>query len=177
MAEICGEEHPEQPGLSCDKPTHPFGSHFHRDSAAVWDGVPLPQRTRRGASRVLEVVKAMDEHGSGRKTGPPSVEDGPPPRAESFWRLEQERWLERAKQALKQVCEANETFTNEAVWLLVPDIRERRAMVIVTRHGLRSGWMHEDSAVRVKGDWRTADGVTFPLNKLVPVYRSDLLRP
>jgi hypothetical protein len=47
-------------------------------------------------------------------------------------------------------------------------------MVLVNRYGLRAGWMHEESAVRIKGEWKTADGESFPLNKLVPIYKSDI---
>lgn len=173
--DLCGHENPANPAQTCDKPVHPFGAHMHRASMAVWPGLAMPEKrtskTPKGA-RVIEVVDAIEASGNGRRTGPPGV----PPLAEmaKSWQQRQREWLEHAKASLRLVCETHETFTNEAVWALVDDVRERRAMVIVTRTGLRNGWMHEDHAIRVHGVWRTRDGHEFPLNKLVPVYRSDL---
>ena len=178
MDETCGHEHPSQPGVHCDKAQHPFGAHMHRGTGTVWAGVAAPVRTR-GAKggRVRQIVDAIESSGLAESTGPPRLpSQGPPPQAARSWQEQQRAWIAAARAALRKVCETNETFTNELVWARVDDIRERRAMVLVTRYGLRAGWMHEDHAVRVKGTWATRDGHEFPLNKLVPVYRSDLFR-
>lgn len=169
-SEACNEPHPEIEGMLCDKPVHPYGAHMHRDSMTVWAGLAVPSSTRgaKGA-RVKEIVKAIDDSGRADRTGPPG---GPPVSSVKIWQRSREQWLKEATEALKAVCETHETFTNELVWLRVDDTEERRAMVLVTRSGLRSGWMVEDHAIRVKGTWQTRDGAEFPLNKLVPVYRS-----
>ena len=172
--EKCGSEDPAVPGLLCDKPPHPFGAHFNMSSMTTWAGVPMPQRKGKGprGGRVTDLVRTIEASGNAERTGPPTL--GPPKAATLTWEQRRARWLEEAKEALRQVCLGNETFTNEQVWARVDDVSERRAMVLVTRHGLRNGWMHEDHAIRVHGTWRTRDGQEFPLNKLVPVYRSDL---
>lgn len=174
--EVCGHE---KDGLTCDKPQHPFGHHMNRATGKVWAGVTMPEkRTKKGprGQRVNDVVRAIEESGLGRRTGPPDADrTGRPGEAvERTWKAQQDAWLAQAKDALRLVCQTQETFTGEQVWALVDDIRERRAMVLVVRHGLKAGWMHEDHAIRVHGVWRTRDGAEFPLNKLVPVYRSDL---
>ena len=172
MSETCGHENPKNSAQTCDKPPHPYGAHMHRDSLSVWSGVPMPQRTR-GAKgdRVKEIVKVVRESGRADRTGPPG---GPPASAANAWHREREQWLKEATEALRTVCETNETFTNKEVWARVDDTQERRAMVIVVRTGIRNGWMEEESAMRVRDTWSTRDGVEFPLNKLVPVYRSKI---
>lgn len=174
--ETCEHENPAVPGMLCDKPPHPFGAHMHREPLTVWPGLAMPQRGQRGprGERAREVTRRIEQSGRASRTGAPQVGSAPPKEAEESWRETQEKWLVQATAALREVCEQMEEFTNEAVWARVDNIREKRAMVLVVRHGLRAGWMHEDHAVRIKGTWRTRDGVEFPLNKLVPVYRSDL---
>ena len=175
--DACGHQHPENPQVTCSKPAHPFGAHYNLDTGQVWPGVQMPERrTGKGpkGQRVIDLIHIIEDSGRGLLTGPPTVGKAPMAAMESTWRQTQDQWLRAAKDALHQVCLAHETFTNEAVWALVDDVRERRAMVLVVKHGIRSGWMHEDHAVRVHGEWITRDGHSFPLNKLVPVYRSDI---
>lgn len=176
MSEPCGATHPEHGDLSCDKSPHPYGSHFHQASGTVWDGVPMPDRKRRGRrgdqSRVAQVVERIGDRG--KRTGPPV--SGPPPQAVTHWETSQGDWLEQARRALHQVATGRERFTTGHVWPLVVAPREKRAMVQVVRHGLRCGWMVEDGAQRESGEYTTLDGVSFPLNKLVPVYRSLIFK-
>jgi len=168
MSETCGLPHPSDDSMTCDKPAHPFGAHMHRESATVWQGIAPPVR-KGGKSRLADLVAGCKPE---TRTGPPRV--GPPPEAVKQWSTTQEQWLVLAKGALKHLCETQEEFTTGALWPLVDNPRERRAMVIVVRHGLRSGWMQEVGARRETEEWRTRDGVSFPMNKLVPVYRSLL---
>ncbi len=176
--DVCGHENPANTALTCDKSPHPFGGHMHRESMAVWPGLAMPERRTKGGpkgERVKGVVRAIEESGNAIATGPPGPHrQQAMSQIERSWRQTQDEWLRLAREALREVCEHNETFTNELVWANVDDIKQRRAMVLVIRYGLKAGWMHEDHAVRVTGTWRTRDGAEFPLNKLVPVYRSDI---
>lgn len=176
--EDCEATLPNRPDVVCQKGEHPWGAHINMDAGVSWPGNPMPERPKKARgdqSRLAGIQRAIDEYGHGNtKTGPPTVQQGPPVQAVRSWSERREQWLTEAKAALLRVCESQETFTTGNVWALVDDTPERRAMVLVVRHGLRLGWMHEESAMRMHDDWRTRDGVSFPLNKLVPIYRSDL---
>lgn len=71
MSETCQEPWPQDETITCDKPPHPFGSHFNFATTTVWDGLPTPTRTRKGNARIAEIINAMDASGAGVKTGPP----------------------------------------------------------------------------------------------------------
>lgn len=176
MSETCGQPHPNQPDMVCDKGAHPFGAHMHAVSGTVWEGLPVPVVKRKGkrgdVSRVAQVIERIGERG--KRTGPPI--SGPPVQAVAAWERDQGAWLTEAKAALRQVAQSRSRFTTGDVWPLVDAPAEKRAMVQVVRHGLRAGWMIEDGAERVHGEYLTRDGVSFPLNKLVPVYASLLYR-
>lgn len=178
MAEVCGEAHPERPDLACDKDTHPFGAHLHITSGTTWEGLPVPAPSRRkgkrgDASRVAQVIERIGARGA--RTGPPV--SGPPPAAVAAWEADQGAWVAEARAALKAVAQTRSRFTTGDVWPLLEAPPEKRAMVVVVRYGLKAGWMVEDGAERVNGQYLTRDGVAFPLNKLVPIYRSLLYRP
>lgn len=57
---LCNEHHPDQVGVSCTKPPHPFGMHAHDPSGAYWDGEPMPTQTSRKKNQGLmnEIVEA-----------------------------------------------------------------------------------------------------------------------
>jgi hypothetical protein len=179
VTETCESTHPENDAVRCTKSPHPFGSHYCYDTGQVWPGVPMPEKRTHSkrepkGKRVSDVITSIEDSGRGLRTGSPALHLAPAATMERTWRQTQEQWIREAKEALHQVCLANETFTTELVWALVDSPKERRAMVVVVRHGIRAGWMHEDHAKRIHGVWTTRDGHEFPLNKLVPVYRSDL---
>jgi hypothetical protein len=170
MSEACNEPCPTDAIIFCQKAVHPFGAHYNRTYDKVWEGTAMPVRTKSGDSRVKKIIGSIHEPG---KVGPPV--SGPPPQAIENWATAQEAWLVQAQIALRQVCRTHKRFTTDDVWPLVDNPRERRAMVMVVQHGLRHGWMAEVSAQREHGVWTTRDGVTFPLNKLVPIYHSLII--
>lgn len=177
----CNELHPDQPQTACDRSPHPYGPHFNRASGLRWDGKPQPPppSKRPKGSRAKEVADLVIGSGATQVTGPPNpLEARPGATSDPLrpWEREWERrrpdWLKEARSALQQVARTHEKFMGGDVWLLVDDVPERRAMSLVVRYGLNNHWMREDSARRVTEEWRTRDGVTFPLNKLCPVYAS-----
>lgn len=169
----CGESHPDQPGVACVKETHPYGDHYEPD-AGIWEGPPRPVRigTKRGRTRIQEISNRIGVVEIER-TGAP-VSAGVPIVAALAWRERQPQWLAEATAALHQVAKTKQHFTTGDVWPLIDAPPEMRAMVLVVRHGIRLGWMYEDAAKREHGVWRTRDGVEFRLNKLVPIYKSQI---
>lgn len=174
----CGASHPEHPEITCAKAPHPYGAHLDR-TGRVWPGLGAPSTGGSKATRVLrlqQVAEAVRGAGGERRTGAPRTPGTQPPAQpwEVSWADRRPQWLAEAKQALLDVCRAQQTLTTGDVWSRVPDIPERRSMVLVVRHGIKLGWMHETGGVRITGEWTTKDGHSFPLNKIVPVYRSAL---
>lgn len=171
MKEPCGEPHPEVPDAYCDKPTPCWGYHESVAADLTWDGTPLPEVTTM-ASRKGKVAVMVESAEPSKMTGPPQV--GVPSAAVAAWEASNPEWIEQAKAVLKDVCRSHQTFTTRLLWTRLASPPERRAMVVVIRHGLKRGWMVEDGAQRETEPYVTADGQVFPLNKLVPIYRSLL---
>lgn len=67
MSEPCGEAHPEQPDVECDKAKPCWGSHSNVTAKLVWPGTPLPTK-KRSAARVAEIASRAER---GSRTGPP----------------------------------------------------------------------------------------------------------
>ena len=176
--EICGTPHPEHDQMVCDKSPHPYGSHMHWASRTVWPGVTKPEvpATKKKRAAHLEQIKGRIEAAGGTATAgsPTSIRREAQDRAHASWKANRDAWLAQATEALHQVCLAEPEFTMEKVWALLPDTPERRVMAVVTKKAVRDGWMQEIGGVRINHEWRTADGATFLLGKLTPVYSSLL---
>lgn len=177
----CGETHPDLPQLICKRSPHPYGPHLDVVSQTMWPGKPepvLPTPKPRGA-HVKEIVDKVIASGAAAVTGPPDplamrpgATSAPLRPWESEWERRRPEWLKEAKAALQRVAQAQELFMVSDVWLQVDNTPSRRAMTLVVQFGLRNGWMREDGARRVTENWTTRDGVSFPLNKLCPIYKS-----
>lgn len=65
--DLCYEPHPDQPEVTCDKPTPCIGYHANGAANLVWGYTPLPpKRTKAGkAQGIVDRAKPSD------KTGPP----------------------------------------------------------------------------------------------------------
>lgn len=176
--EICGTPHPDDDRVVCDKSPHSHGAHMAWASKTVWEGLEkptAPRDKRKRVERVDQVVSQVTGAGGLVLTGSPTtIRREAQDRAYRSWKLDRDEWLAHAKQTLREVCEQHREFTLEVVWALLPDTPERRIMAVVTKYGVRQGWMHEIGGVRINHEWRTADGATFLLGKLTPVYASDL---
>jgi hypothetical protein len=170
MPERCGEPNPNDETILCEKGYHPWGPHFNMSRQVSWKGKDAPVRTKQGTARVAAIIGAIEPSGDNIMTGPPK-------QAEQRWEISQSVWLLSAEDALRHVCRTHEEFTTGTVWPLVNNPPERRAMVKVVRFGLQQKWMVEHAAKREHGVWTTRDGVSFPLNKLVPIYRSLIYSP
>lgn len=177
----CGEAHPDQPRIFCGRSPHPYGPHLHIVSDTMWPGKPQPERPApvpRGV-RAKQVSDKVIESGATSRTGAPDPLASRPGCTgtslrpwESEWERRRPEWLKEAKAALQRVAQAQELFMVSDVWLQVDNTPSRRAMTLVVQYGLRNGWMREDGARRVTENWTTRDGVSFPLNKLCPIYKS-----
>lgn len=174
MAERCGEQHPEDRTRLCDLPPGPHGDHLDfAHSTDPWPNVEVQRR--------VAIKKA---NGSGRRAKRRSdmaqlaativvaKREGIPAEARQKW--EQEPWLAYATEVFMGFLRGREEpfTTAEHVWPLLECPEEMRAMSVVTQRMLRGGVIREQGATRLRGTYRTKDGVEFRENKLVPVYRS-----
>lgn len=148
----------------CVLPPGPHASHY--DGTTWWADpnvvVPTPGPGRRetvsGSRKIL--VEAR------RRTAP---EDHPT----ASWT--EERWLAHASEVMTEfLATRTEPFTTpEHLWPLLPDPLpdvDRRILVRLVRSALKAGLIREEGARRLRDTYRTADGTTFSINKLVPVY-------
>lgn len=179
MDDTCGQEHPDLPGVTCDKHPHPYGWHANRGSGAAWAGLEPPARKKtKATTRVQQIASQVASSPASRRVGPPPAGMSEADRqvlAEQAWQRDRAQWLGQARDAIHRVCLERDTLTLGDVWPLLDDTPERRAMVLAVRYARSQGWMEETgTAVRPQSDWVTRDGVRFPLNKYVPVYRSLL---
>lgn len=179
MAEACGAAHPTMEEVYCDKDLPCWGFHESVRADVTWDGVPLPvKETKEQAKRRLEEIAAKTA--PAEMTGRPVLEVQQP--SEEVLRAWEEiagNWIDLAKKVLYEYCQTHALFTTREVWLLLnnPPGNDRRKMVVVTRHATSQGWMAESGQYeRQTEPYMTRDGVSFPMNKPVPIYRSRLVR-
>lgn len=174
----CGAQHPEGEGR-CIKPESGHADHY--DGTRGWTDPEIAERMRivreqgarreggkAGTRRHLVQIAAGGARGVREFRGG----GGPPPAAEERW--SRETWVPYAKGVLFDFLRQHpgEFTTAEDVWPLLDAPQEMRAMVLVVRAGLKEKAMHEVRAKRLRGEYRTKDGVVFAENKLVPVYQS-----
>lgn len=176
--ETCGEQHPDE-DITCDKSPHPYGAHMNWATKKVWPGLEKPPAPKGGRKKQAEALRQTAERvreGGGLElTGSPTtVRREAQNRAYNSWQRDRDTWLKQATEALHEVCQTEESFTLEKVWAKIPDTPERRIMAVVTKKGVREGWMRETHGIRINHEWHTADGATFLLGKFTPVYESLL---
>lgn len=57
MPEVCGEPHPEEPGVTCDRIEHQgLGFHRNRETGMVWSAGELPDLGRRGKRGLADMA-------------------------------------------------------------------------------------------------------------------------
>lgn len=99
---------------------------------------------------------------------------------EAAWEERKPIWVAHAKHVLHEFCATHsEPFTTpEDIWPLLewPVGGEMCAMVIPVRHALKRRWMREVDYRRLSEVYTTADGHTFEMNKVVPIYQSLIAR-
>lgn len=62
MAELCGDQNPDQPEVLCDKRKPCFGQHSNIAYGIHWNGNPPPSRTKRPTSEVVDIaLRAREE--------------------------------------------------------------------------------------------------------------------
>ena len=54
---LCSEENPDQDGMACTKPAHPFGMHAHDPSGTYWEGLPIPSKN--GSAQNKQLMQAI----------------------------------------------------------------------------------------------------------------------
>lgn len=174
--EVCGAEHPDMPGVTCDKRMPCWAYHESIRADVVWDGVSFPEvSTKAKAESKLHEIR--DKTAPSEKTGPPVVER-PDPQTVAKWEAESGDWISQAKKVLYEYCQGHSMFTTRDLWRLVPNPPgdDRRKMVVVTQYAVRKGWMAESGQyVRQTEPYVTQDGVRFPMNKAVPIFQSRLV--
>jgi hypothetical protein len=179
MPDLCGKAHPDRPEVTCDKDIPCWGFHANVRADVEWDGLPLPTKeTKEQAKERLRV--ARDKTAPADTTGRPVLEvQQPSGEVLKAWEEVAGNWIGHAKKVLYEYCKEHALFTTREVWLLLdnPPGTDRRKMVVVTRHAVTQGWMAESGQYeRQTEPYMTRDGISFPMNKPVPIYRSRLVR-
>lgn len=167
MPEVCGENHPDRPEVTCEKPRPCHTMHLSRTHRLDWDGPPPP--TRR--SRKAEAAEIANKATPAVRTGPPTLTAEPVVRTRP-----DDEWVEYATGVFHRFLRTRtEPFTTpEDLWPLLEAPQEMRHLVHVVRRALKQGWMAEVAAKRITDPCRTKDGTWFSMNKLVPVYESRI---
>jgi hypothetical protein len=177
MSEKCGAEHPTMEGVVCDKDLPCWAYHESIHADVIWDGIPLPEKSQTKASAERKLNKVAENASAAVTTGPPVIER-PDPQTVAKWESEAGDWISVARRTLYEFCQRNALFTTRDVWRLLdnPPGDDRRKMVVVTQYGVRKGWLEESGQyLRQTEPYVTRDGVSFPMNKAVPIYRSRLV--
>lgn len=175
----CKAPHPEDAERRCQRAE---GTHAdHSDREGIWPN-----------EKVREALRIKRAHGTNRRgrkksphqelvgiaaSGARGIREfnggGVPVEAEQAW--SKQAWLPYATETFRTFLREHpgrEFTTAEDVWPLLETPEEMRAMVVVVRTMLREHGMVEVGAKRLKGTYRTKDGVEFAENKLVPIYRA-----
>lgn len=72
MSDNCNDPHPNDKTILCQKSLHPYGRHYNADQNMVWDGLPMPVRTKvAGNHRVKKVIDSIESNPENIPTGPP----------------------------------------------------------------------------------------------------------
>ena len=156
---------------------HPL--HMTRSGAEIhtWPNAayitPLPQQSK--AATTLAMTTLLARITPGTSAAPPGSETpGVPAEAIEAWQRDKGDWVAGATQTLHTFCQhRSEPFTTaEHLWPLLSWPGEMRCFTLAVQTARKSGWMAETGAVRLSGTYATADGHTFAMNKLVPIYTS-----
>lgn len=92
-------------------------------------------------------------------------------------RVDPALWATTAEQTLHRLLMTRqEPFTTpEVLWpLLDSPPTDMRSLSTIVQAALRQGKMTEVGFVRLRDTYRTRDGVTFKMNKIVAKYRSRI---
>lgn len=179
----CASVHPEDPDRSC---LVAGGVHAdHMDSQGTWPNPEVTERievrqrqsVRRSKANKGHLRKIAAEGIRGRREfleterRARGIQVGIPPEAVGKWA--KDVWLAYAEEVFVEFLSIRtEPFTTaEDVWPLLYAPEEMRAMSLVTQRMVRQGRMREVGAKRLRGVYRTRDGVEFAENKLVPLYQ------
>jgi hypothetical protein len=168
VSDLCLVPHPEHDTVLCDKSIPCWQFHSNIEADLSWPGIPLPVKSTPNSRRLI-----ADSAKITKRTGPAVAGEEPL----SDYRAENGDWVSQAKQALHETAREHPRFTTGDVWPKLYAPPEKRLMVVAVRFGLAQNWMEEEGAVRENGFYETRDGVRFPLNKLVPIYKSLIYRP
>lgn len=171
----------------------PAGVHAdHMDAQGLWPNAEVQQQVRIRQQQSVKSSKSTKRHlheiaargAKGRRemleaersahgvTDAPSI--GIPPEAQAKWA--KDVWVPYAEGVFTDFLRTRaEPFTTaEDVWPLLYAPEEKRAMALVTQRLTKAGAISEVGAKRLRGIYRTRDGVAFAENKLVPIYVSLL---
>lgn len=186
----CGSIHPSKPEVACTikldtDSNHP--DHYDRKANVDWPNLDwVPDRKVVHVNKRAAIQVAAD---AAKATGQPDRVGRPPTPAEHLaeqrpvqadvpaeavqaW--SRDDWVEGAYTVLVGWIRSHpgQQFTTpEDIWPLLTAPREMRAMVLPVRRAIKHGLMAEVGAKRLRETYRTRDGVEFPMNKLVPIYR------
>lgn len=168
MPDLCHEPHPDHPEVTCIKEAPCTGYHIAEDGQP-WGYTPVESKARK-QTRIQGIVERAKKP---VRTGPPT---SVPQEVEEAWQRDQGQWLKQAQQTFREflVQRRSDFTTPEHFWPLVDSPPQRRAFSLVVQQALRENWIVEVGAVRLRGTYETRDGQQFAMNKLVPVYRSQL---
>lgn len=177
MAERCGVHHPDDLTVLC----RAKGDHAdHLNGAHIWPNTEwLESRPRQVVShdhrslqvRVREAARNAQVQ---RPIGAPRIHTGVP--IEAMIRWTNSGWVDYATAEFRRFLEGRvEQFTTpEHFWPQIEAPPQMRALSVVVQGALRREWIEEVGAIRLREVYHTADGFQFPMNKLVPVYRSRI---
>lgn len=174
---ICGEPHPEKPGVVCtmpETPVHPWHTAVRTDTVPPtsidwrnedWSEATKPRTKAQRAEKMASLTERM------------KVATGVPAEAAAAWSTHDKGvWIEQAKKTLRTYClHHGEPFTTpEDIWPLLDAPAEMRALSTVVQHALRQHWIKEVSARRLNEVYTSRDGHLFPMNKISPIYQSRI---
>lgn len=173
----------EPEGWVCLAQEGPHGDHIAKGGNTWPNEMVLSQAQHRSKGLTVQAIVAGARPSStaARDTGhllltqsPRGVGESIPAEARQAW--SQQDWTKATEQRFREflLTRAEPFTTAEDFWPLITAPQQMRALSVVVQSALRQEWLCEQGAVRLRGLYRSADGVEFKMNKLVPVYLSRI---
>lgn len=174
MSDRCGVAHPDRIEVSCrakgDHADHVSGPYIWTNTEWIEAQPTAPVRRGTALQRIRAAARRAEVQAP---IGPPRT--GIPNEAREAWNRDE--WMDYAHgEFFRFITGRAQSFTTpEDFWPLIVAPREKRALSIVVQAALRKGQIEESGEFkRLRGVYRTSDGVEFAMNKVVPIYRSLL---
>jgi hypothetical protein len=184
MTDRCPATHPQDETRHC---LARGGHASHMDAQGSWENVGY-------AEQVKDAMEAAREAKRGKRKGSKlrgimsdaregyqailAGDEGPGLDPEIVGRWHQDEWQSYAGKIIDEfLAGRTEYFTTaEDIWPLLDAPEEMRQISVLIRSYKARGLIVEAASKRLRGTYRTKDGVEFQENKLVPVYESRMMQ-